>query len=604
MWLVSLDDIVEELEEFKGSLVGLLAPSVIGLAAYIGSLNILSIIALAFSTVYLGFEVTEGLLRDRRVRVDSLLMAIVGLVLLIQNILLSGLLVMLLYAIAELLEASASAIAKRRLKLIPKLLPHRVLVDRGSLVEVEASNLRPGDVLVVRRGEVIAADGILLEPGLLDTSSLTGEPTPQYMPSGGYVYAGFVNVGGGPIRVRVTRAFKESRLFRIVDEALKSLEEKGRIARIIDRFLWLWLPIVLLSFILAYVTLGVERAASILVVSCPSAFIISSSVNAALSVARLAGLGVVARGARALESLSEVNALVLDKTGTLTLTGRPRVSYVKAPEGLEEEDFKAIVSSLASASLHPVSRALSSLSSVKLPIDSVLEHPGLGVEGLVNGKRVLLGSINLLAGRGLNPHLEGCGEELTTIWVSVDGSIGYICLEEVLGEYALNLVRGFKGRIIIASGDRSSRVKRVASKLGVTEYYAEMTPEGKRDLVGRLRREGYKVAFVGDGINDVLALTKANVGIAVGSIDMVAGVGDIALGEDPGKLSVALEEARLYTRTLKLAITVIATIKLLALAGGLLGILPLPIVTLLGDDGSTILGLTTITAYRTLNTRI
>ena len=289
----------------------------------------------------------------------------------------------------------------------------------------------------------------------------------------------------------------------------------------------------------------------------------------------------------------------MDKTGTITY-GSLRVSSINPPTGLSVEEFKTIVATVASTSLHPVSRALSKLTDSRLEIESVVEHQGLGVEALVGGRRVLLGGSGLIKGLDV---VSSCSEDESTVWILVDGSPGYICLEEVVREDVVKALREAGDlRIIIASGDSEPRVRRIAMKLGVREYYAEMKPEDKLKLVSMLKERGAKVAFVGDGVNDIAALARADVGLAVGSVDVVANVGDIVLGENPSKLAEVFREARRYARTLTLSLTIIALIKLIALAGGLTGAIPLYLVLLLGDDGATLAGIATVIAYRALRT--
>jgi heavy metal translocating P-type ATPase len=588
-----------KLREIMGPLMGLLLPSLAGILGYYYQVHWVAPYAmLALTVLYFAVQLLAGLARHGRVKPEPVVMGLTGFVLLVHSLLLEGLLVMLLYSIAELLEAGSELLAIRRLQGLTKLIPARIPVDRGGFVEVDIGSLRPGDVILVRMGEGVPVDGVLLDDGLFDTSYLTGEPTPVNVKSGSLVYSGFVNVGN-PVRVKALRGAGESRFQRVIRLALEALEEKGSVEYTIERFLWLWLPLVILSFIIAYIVLGPLRAPSILLVSCPSAIIITSAVNTAYSIASLARSGVVVRGSRPLEHLHHVDTIVVDKTGTITY-GSLRVSSINPPTGLSVEEFKTIVATVASASLHPVSRALSKLSESRLEIESVVEHQGLGVEALVGGRRVLLGGSGLI--KGLNV-VSGCSENEITVWILVDGSPGYICLEEVVREDVVRALREVGDlRIIIASGDSEPRVRRVAEKLGVREYYAGMKPEDKLKLVSMLKERGARVAFVGDGVNDIAALARANVGLAVGSVDVVANVGDIVLGENPGRLAEVFREARRYARALALSLTIIALIKLIALTGGLTGAIPLYLVVLLGDDGATLAGITAVIAYRALRT--
>lgn len=264
-----LEPVGVKLREAIRPFAGLLLPSIVGLLSYYYKLPWLAPYAMLTLTVaYFTIELLEGIVEYRRVKPEPVIMGLTGFTLLIHSLLLEGFLVMLLYSIAELLEVGSEALAARRLQSLSKLVPARALVDRGGFVEVNVDSLRPGDVILVRMGEGVPVDGTLLDDGLFDTSYLSGEPTPLSIRSGSLVYSGFINVGN-PVRVKVLREARESRFQRIVRLAMEALEEKSYVEDMVERLLWLWLPLVIVSFIAAYIILGPLRAPSILIVSCP-----------------------------------------------------------------------------------------------------------------------------------------------------------------------------------------------------------------------------------------------------------------------------------------------------------------------------------------------
>ncbi|MEM1868688.1 MAG: heavy metal translocating P-type ATPase [Acidilobaceae archaeon] len=577
-------------------LIFMLIPSITGILASITGIGYsFRPILLSIPTLFLVLNLVYGIVTIRRFNVEYALMSSAGFVTLAHRFYFEGLIVMFLYSLAELIEDIAELYAKRRLDKLIALIPSKVIVDAGGSHKIVSSDsLKYGDVVIVRHGEAVPCDGIALSEGYVNTSLITGESEPRYVTTGDYVSSGYINVSGNLMRVKVLRPISKSTLYRIVELALESLEEKSLVERVLDKLLKPWAVIAYASFIVAYILTDPLRAVSIFIVACPSAFIINSSFSAAYTTAILARRGIVVRGGRALEAIARVDTIILDKTGTLTL-GDYEITRIKPPDNIDEEYFKSIIASLASVSLHPLSRTLSKISQKKLQVDNFSEKIGLGVEGVVDSRRVVMGSSRLL---NLNSDYKPCSELESTIYISIDGDLGYICLKEYINPKTINVISNLNERIIIASGDKRGKVESIARMFGVREYYYEMSPEDKMRLVNSIREQGKRVLAVGDGVNDIVALAVADAGVAVGNIDAVVAVADAVLVEGVHQLPDIIRESRVHMSTLIAALTIAVIVKIVALTGGLTGLLPLWLVALLGDDGATILGLLTLILTR------
>ena len=560
--------------------------------------HILDYVLLSISVILI---IRAGLtaLTKRRVSVD-VLMGVAGLTTWLLHLTVSGFLIFLLYALSELIEAQAERYAERKIVGLRELIPATVHVDAGGKIVAKGVNeLLPGEVLVVKPGEVVPADGVIISgESLFDTSYITGESVLRRLGPGSLVVSGYVNKRS-LVRVRVLKSPRESLLQLLVREAEMALSRKASLQRFIERFSQPYVFVVLAVFMTASALWSPYRALPLLLAGCPSAFIISSSTATALALAVLARRSIVVRGGRVLEDAGKLRALILDKTGTITL-GKLRISRVTPLNGFSEDDVVAYGGAAAKASNHPVSRTLAELS--PLTPSTVREFPGKGLEAVVDGREVLLGSREFMEESGV--VLEGvppCGEGEGAVFVAVGKVLaGVVCLEEVLDEGVRSVVGIIKERgikLVIASGDDVKRVKRVAEYVGVNEYYGGLSPDAKKNLVRELRLKYSKVGFVGDGINDVEAIAEADVGMAVGKLEVVSNIGDVVLLRGVRSIPQLLEYARRYGRAVYSAIVVSAIVKVVAMVLGVAGLLPLYLVVGVGDDGATMVGLGLIATH-------
>ncbi len=554
---------------------------------------------LAISLAILSRMIVMLVLR-RRLTVD-LLMGVAGLATWHLHAILEGFLIYALYSASELIEHLAERYAKRKLVGLRELLPSEVSVDvDGSIDRKKLSEVEVGDILLIKPGEVVPVDGVIVEgESVFDTSYITGESEPILLGKGSYVTSGYINKAK-LVRVRALRKPSESLLQLLVVEAEKALERKASLQKFIERFSQPYTLLVLGVFGIAGLVLSPYRALAILLAGCPSAFIISSSTATALSIALLARRSTVVRGGRVLEDLSKVKVMVFDKTGTITL-GDMKVTKVYTYGGRSIEEVLGLAGGAAKASSHPVARTLSKYS--KLTPIKAEEYPGKGVKALINGFEVLIGSSTFLEEQGVALNLNGrvCSNGEREVYVAVDGiHVGVICLEEEVSNRVKNVfeeIRSIGLNIAIASGDRIDRVKKIAEYLGVNEYYGELNPEDKRRLVIKLRKEYGKVAFVGDGINDVEALAEADVGIAIGSLRVVSNIGDVVLVKGIETIPLLIRQAKRYIKSMYTSMLVALTVKLSAMILGIMGMIPLWLIVGIGDDGATLVGLSLIALF-------
>jgi len=532
------------------------------------------------------------LIKERHLTVE-MLMAIVGIILIYHSVIFEGLIIYILYSIAETMEEQVKRLALRRIEKARSLIPKKVKVLRdGGVVEVDVDEVNIGDKVLVRRGEVVPVDGILIGDAVFDTSMVTGESIPINMSTGEPVESGYINVGD-PVMIQAVKEPGYSTLQRLVDNAMRLLENKSRVQRWMERLSPYMIASLLGIFAITY-TFAQERAVAVLLAGCPSAYIINSAASTSYIIGLLASKGIVVRGGAALETASQVKKIVIDKTGTLTV-GIPKPLHIHAEDG-DVETLKKYVSSAASTSLHPVSKALASHWEGGLEVREAREYPGKGLETRVGGKTVYLGSREFIENVVGKIDRDGCEEADMVVYASIDGKTAAICLKEDIDADIGKAVKELKEmgiQIYIASGDKRRRVEKVAKELDIENYGYEMKPHEKTMLIESLKKDGELVSMVGDGVNDLEALASSDFGVANGNIDAVSSVSDAVLIHSFKHMPELLKKARAYKTSLIIGFTVATIIKAATIVLGLTGAMPLWLVALLGDDGSTLLSTAT-----------
>lgn len=425
-------------------------------------------------------------------------------------------------------------------KKLAELQPKRARVRQGgSWVDVEASRVKPGDLVEVLEGEKVPVDGYVEEGlGAVDESAFTGEPLPVEKKAGDLVLAGTTLVRGRLI-VRATRAGSHTYLAEVIKLVRQAQNARLPIQNVADRvaglFTWVVLAVASATFagwLLAGASLGeaLMFAAAVLVVACPCALGLATPLAVVVGVGRAAEKGLLVKNAEAMEKALRARFVAFDKTGTLT-KGSPRVvKYVGDPEAL------ALAASAEAKSAHPLAKAVVEYASqmgLKVADPELYDaFPGMGVYAKVGGRAVAVGNEKIVEAMGasLGEEWRRAAEELkaeghTVAYVVVDGAVrGVLAVGDEVREEAAEVVKKLKsmGYVpVVISGDGLQAVKRVAERLGVERFYAEATPDEKAEIIKRLRKEG-GVVYIGDGVNDAPALASADVGIAVATGTEVA----------------------------------------------------------------------------------
>jgi Cu+-exporting ATPase len=462
----------------------------------------------------------------------------------------------------NVLEARARRSASSAMRALAALQPATAKVEKdGEEIDTPLGMLRLGDIVVVRPGERVSADAVVLT-GLsgVDESMLTGEPVPVDKQPGSRVIGGTTN-GQGVLRARVTALGGETMLENVLRLLRAAQGDKAPMQRLADRVSAVFVPAVfgisLLTFavwMIAAHDLARAAAASVavLIIACPCAMGLAVPTAVMVATGRAAQLGILVRGGEALERMASIDTVVFDKTGTLT-EGRPEVVVVTPEEGWSEDEFLRVLASIEKSSEHPLGRAIVVLAQDRklalLSVESFSALAGLGAEGRVEGKLTLVGRRSLLTERGIAlPSDDGAGTQpavagtipglnsagRTTIWVAVDGRFaGTVTLSDRARPGARAAVAQLKKaglRVVMLTGDQESSARAIAQELGIEEVVAGVLPEGKLATLRKFQAEGRKVAMVGDGINDAPALAAAHVGVALASgTDVAREAADLTL---------------------------------------------------------------------------
>ena len=445
-----------------------------------------------------------------------------------------------------------------------------VLADDGSETTLSVDELAVGTRFVVRPGEKLATDGVVVEgSSTVDRSLLTGESVPVDVGPGDDVAGATVNIGGRLV-VRATRVGSETALAQIARLVSEAQSGKAPVQRLADRISAVFVPVVIgLALVTLVVWLALDdattafaAAVAVLIVACPCALGLATPTALLVGTGRGAQLGILIRGPEILESTRRVDTIVLDKTGTVT-EGRMALLQVVAADGTDADEALAVAGSLEHASEHPVARAISAAAAARSPLLAVERFrnlEGLGVEGVVQGHAVVVGRPSLLAERGLElpatlrAALDGAEASGATVVVAGwDGAAQalFLVADAVKPESpeAVRELRSLGLRPVLLTGDNEATARAVASAVGVEEVVAGVLPAGKADVVGRLQAQGRVVAMVGDGVNDAPALARADLGLALGTgTDVAIEASDLTLVS--GDLRGAADAIRLSRRTL------------------------------------------------------
>jgi len=446
----------------------------------------------------------------------------------------------------------------------------------GTERTVPASRLRPGDVVVVRPGEAIAADGeVVLGSSAVDRSMMTGESVPGEAAEGDAVTAGTV-VLTGRLHVRAIRTGRDTQLSQLLAMVERAQSDKSATQRLADRICGWFVPVILAcaaltlaGWLLSGAPAGraVSAALSVLIIACPCALGLATPAALVVACGRAARLGVFIKGYRALESSRSADVVVLDKTGTVT-TGRMMVTGVQPAAGTTRAELLRYAGAVEQASEHAVAAAVTAAArkeAGQLPhADGFAALPGLGARGTVDGRDVLIGRAGLLASRGM-PAPDGIAAQcllweragFTAVLAGWDGAVrgAIACADQVKpsARAAVGQLRGLGLHPVLLTGDNEATARAVAAVAGIDEVIAGTLPAGKAEVIAGLRARGHRVAMVGDGVNDGPALAAADLGLALGSgTDVAISAADmILLRDDLSAVPDAIALARATFATIR-----------------------------------------------------
>ncbi len=468
------------------------------------------------------------------------------------------------FMLLGLIVESRTAIgAKASIEALARLSPGKArrLDGAGNPEEVEPAWLRPGDLLQIRPGENVLADGEIVQGDTsLQEANITGESLPVDKGPGTAVFAGTVNLTGA-IRVRVTRAGEDTTLGKVRQLILNAEQTRLPVARLMDKYVHFYTPVVLMLALVIWIfTNDLGRIVALLVAACPIALVLAtpSVMVAALSAA--ARLGVLIKNVGDLELMARIDAFIFDKTGTLT-TGTLAVARLAPAAGVDSADLLRDAAGAEQQSNHPVAKAVCRLAAqVKVPLPAagdLHEEPGRGIRAGVGGDTVLVGNLAWMQANGLDAaSFPACDDTVTAgmslLFVSRNGRpMGWIGLRDELRPEAAETLAGLHSlgmrQTALVTGDRRGVAAKVAAELGITDWRGECVPAEKVEFVEHARAEGLTPAFVGDGVNDGPALAASAVGIALGAAgsDVAIESASIALmNNDLRRLPFLVELAR------------------------------------------------------------
>lgn len=502
--------------------------------------------------------------------------------------------VMLFYTVGENFQSLAVRRAKGNIKALLDQRPDEatILDPGGSPRTIKAEKAGIGQTIQLKPGEKLALDGELLsDRASFNTAALTGESKPDTKSMGDVVLAGMINLNT-VARVRITTAYTDSKLSKIIALVQDATAQKAPTELFIRKFAKVYTPIVvllaLLIALLPYFFVAnyvfddwLYRALVFLVISCPCALVVSIPLGYFGGIGAASRHGILFKGGNFLDALARIQHVVMDKTGTLT-KGVFKVQDVSIAEGVDEAEILRLANALESQSTHPVATAIREYVGPvdeNVRLEAVEEIAGHGLRAMVAGQELLVGNFKLLDRSGIAYPVDTGGITHTVVAIAhADRFAGYLTIADEIKADADAAIRGLKDLGIVPtmlSGDRSSVVRAVAQRLGIADAYGDLLPEDKANKIKEMKASGYRVAFVGDGVNDAPVVALSDVGIAMGGLgsDATIETADVVIQDDkPSKLAMAIRIGKATRRIVWQNITMAFVVKGVVLilgAGGL-----------------------------------
>ena len=519
------------------------------------------------SYTLIGFDIFKkalGHLFKKDMFDENLLMTIATIGALCIDEYIEGIVVLLLYKIGEYLQDKAVDTSKEKIKeAIDIRAKYANVIKLGKIEQVDPKTLKIDDIVVVKNGEKIPTDGIIVNgSSRLDTSSLTGESIPKNVDENDEVLSGMINLGD-VIEVKVTKAFEDSTASKILDLIENARESKSKTENFITKFSKIYTPTVIVIAILIAMSFpsifgisfadSLNRALIFLVVSCPCALVISVPLGFFVGMGICSKNGILIKGSNYLDALSNVDTIAFDKTGTLT-KGVFKITKINNKSNISDEKMLEYIALCESFSNHYIAKSIINSYGREINKERIKEHSeiaGHGISALIDDKKVLVGNKGLMDDKNIKVDIED--EVGTVVYLAVDNNyVGNVILSDELKENVLDLSdilrrkSGIKNAVLL-TGDKKNVADDVAKKVKFDEVYSELLPQTKVEIVEKLKEKSKgKVVFVGDGINDSPVLASADVGISMGNgSDIAIDTSDVVLMTDePYKIIKCLKIAR------------------------------------------------------------
>lgn len=534
--------------------------------------------------------------------------------------------VMLFYQVGELFQNYAVGKSRQSISDMMNICPEYANIEEdGVLTQIDPDDVEVGSIIVVKPGERIPLDGIVTEgTSMIDTAALTGESVPRRATVGDEIISGCVN-GSSTIKVKVTKAFEDSTVARILELVENASSKKAKVENFITRFAKYYTPVVTIGAVILAIlpplilgggwTDWIQRACIFLVISCPCALVISVPLGFFGGIGASSKIGILVKGSNYLEAVAEMTTIVFDKTGTLT-KGEFKVSEVlpsaEKNNTIGKEELLEIAAYGEGYSNHPIANSIREAYGKTLSMERVTdteEIAGHGIHTFIDGREVYLGNAKLMEAQNISyTENKTAG---TVVYVACNNVFaGSIVISDTVKEGSKNAIADMKKvgvkKTVMLTGDRQAAADAVAAELGIDEVHAELLPADKVGEVEKLlgsQNEKERLAFVGDGINDAPVLTRADIGIAMGSMGSDAAIeaADIVLMDDDiRKIASLVKIARKTLGIVKQNIVFALAIKALVLLLGALGMANMW-EAVFADVGVSVIAI--LNSMRTLNTK-
>ena len=495
-----------------------------------------------------------------------------------------ALLVLIFFRIGESLEEIAKSKSKEDIRKISKILPDTAhLFSNGTEKEITATKLNPGDIFIVYPFEKIPCDGTIIEgKTYLNLNAITGESMPVLADVGSKVLSGSINTNS-TIKIKTEKIAKESAAGRILKLIENGIKNKAKTETYINRFsrkytIFVILTSVILFFVFLYIfglnnfNKVLKKSLAFMVTSCPCSIVISVPLTFFYGIGKSANLKILFKGSKYLEALSRINTVFLDKTGTLTKGNLEVEKIYSFDKNFSNEDVLNICASSEIYSVHPIAKALEKKSNLEdvSKVKNIEEFPGFGVKAIMDGKEILCGNLKLLKENGV--YIENTIPKNLMLYLALEKVlVGGISFSDYLNEKSKETIKKLKTmgiKSVILSGDKTKITKDIANDCGISEFYSNLVPEDKLNILNKYRKKNVTTAFIGDGINDAPSLASADCGIAIGLRNSVVteSAGVVFLNNDISLLPKAIEISKKVMKTVKFNICFSILVKMLVLS--------------------------------------